>query len=350
MQRYSLEQQADKIEMVLHNYRLPAQVWGGAVLPNSIRYYLRTPVNIRVQKVAALAEEIALALGVPQAAVFREKDRINVEVPRATPGTIRFATILQRLPKRLTPLQGVLGQDSDGLPLLLRLDAPVVTHVLVAGTTGSGKTVLMRQFLLSLAILYRQGQVQLLLIDPKRRGLQPLARLPHLWQPLASTGKDIRRLLTEVLALMEERDRRGISWPKIVVAVDEVAEVAMTAGPPAMAALTRIAQRGREAGMHLVASTQKPTSSLLGPLLKGNFPTRIVGAVANSKDAWTASGVADSGAEKLSGSGQFLAVVRNQITRFQSSWLDGGEIQRVTTWLAEGQSRRTIVERLDQEG
>jgi len=350
MKRYSLEQQADRIEMVLHNYRLPAQVWGGAVLPNSIRYYLRTPINVRVQKVAALAEEIALALGVPQASVFRDKDRINVEVPRTTPGVIHFSAILQQLPRRMTPLQGVLGQDGDGLPLLLRLDAPVVTHVLIAGTTGSGKTMLMRQFLLSLALFYRQGRVQLVLIDPKQRGLRPLAKLPHLWRPLASTGKEIRHLLAEVVALMEKRDRQSDGWPKVVVAVDEVAEVAMTAGPPAMAALTRIAQRGREAGIHLVASTQKPTSSLLGPLLKGNFPTRIVGAVANSKDAWTATGVADSGAEKLGGSGQFLAVVRNQITRFQSGWLSEEEIVQVASWLAIGLSQRAIIDKLKWEG
>ncbi len=331
------EQQADRIETVLQHNHLPARVGGGTVLPTSTRYYLQAPVNVRVQKVAALAEEIALALGVPQTSVFRDKDRINVEVPRLANEMVRFPAIVQRLPRRMTPLQGLLGLDDDGLPLLLRIDAPAVRHVLIAGTTGAGQTMLMRQFLLSLALFYRQGQVQLVLIDPKQRGLQPLARLPHLWQPLASTGKDIRRLLTEVLALMEDRDQRKIRWPRIVIAVSDVVEAARLAGPPAMAALSRITGQGQEVGIHVVANTKEPTSSLLKPLLKENFPARIVGTVTNSRDAQIASGVADSGAEKLGGSGQFIAVVRDKITRFQGTQLDEEDIQRATAALQQSE-------------
>jgi len=256
-------------------------------------------------------------------------------VPRPATGMVCFPEIVSQLPRRLTPLQGLLGEDSEGRPLLLRLDAPAVTHALIAGTTGAGQTMLMRQFLLSLALFYRQGQVQLSLIDPKRRGLQPLANLPHLWRPLASTGTEIRRLLAEVVALTEKRYRQGNRWPKLVVAVNEVVEVARIGGPPAVAALTHLTRRGRETGVHLVASTQKPTSSLLGPLLKGNLPTRIVGLVADSKEAQVASGMADSGAEKLEHAGQFIAVVRNQITRFQSSWLTENTIRQTVSFLAD---------------
>ena len=335
MKRYRLEQQADRIEMVLQSHKLPVQVTGGVILPSSVRFHLQAPMNVRINKISALAEEIALALGAPRAHVFRGKGEINVDVPRTTPTTLHYVDVLRRLPRRLLPLQGVLGQDDEGVPLLLRLDAPVVSHVLVAGTTGSGKTVLLQGFLLSLTLLYQQSRVQLVLVDPKRRGFLPLAESPYLWRPLASSGLEIRQSLEAMVALMERRDRTGARWPKVVVAVDEVAEVAMTAGPPAMAALTRIAQRGREAGIHLVAGTQKPTSSLLGPLLKGNFPARIVGAVANSNDAWVASGISKSGAEKLSGSGQFIAVVRNQISHFQSGLLEAGEIQRAVSLSAQ---------------
>jgi len=260
--------------------------------------------------------------------------------------TVTYMRLMQRLQRRLPPLHGLLGQDRDGLPLLLRLDAPAVNHVLIAGTSGSRKTVLMQQFLLSLALFYRQGQVQLSLIDPKQSGLRSLAGLPHLWQPMASTGKEIRHLLAEVVALMEKRNRQSDRWPKVVVAVNEVAEMARIAGPPAMAALTRIARRGRETGFHLVVSTQQPTSSLLEPLLKGNFPTRIVGTVANSEDALTATGVASSGAEKLGGSGQFLAVVQGKITHFQSAELNEEDIRRAVAALSSGLSGWAVRQQL----
>jgi S-DNA-T family DNA segregation ATPase FtsK/SpoIIIE len=179
----------------------------------------------------------------------------------------------------------------------------------------------MRALLISLALTHRQSQLQVALLDPKSRGFAPLARLPHLVGPIATTPASCAALLNRVVAEMERRDQAGVSTPHIVVAVDELTDLLASAGKPVELALTRLAQRGREAGIHLVAGAQKPASAVLGPLLKANFPARLVGRVASTEDARVATGVSASGAEKLLGHGDFLAVAAGSITRFQAAWL-----------------------------
>ena len=128
-------------------------------------------------------------------------------------------------------------------------------------------------------------------------------------------------LLERLVAEMERRDREGVSSPRIIVAVDELLDVLQTGGKPVEALLTRIAQRGREAGLHLVAGAQKPSSTALGPMLKANFPVRLVGRVGSAEDARVASGVAGTNAEKLLGRGDFVLVAAGQTLRFQAAWL-----------------------------
>jgi S-DNA-T family DNA segregation ATPase FtsK/SpoIIIE len=154
----------------------------------------------------------------------------------------------------------VLGLEQNGTPLLLRLPAPNVAHVLVVGTTGSGKTALARSLLVSLAMYNRQSQVQLVLLDPKGRGFGPLQRLPHTLGSVASTPAEATERLRWLVEEMERRDREGENRPALVVGIDELADLLMTGGAPVEALLTRLSQRGREAGIHLVACTQKPTA------------------------------------------------------------------------------------------
>lgn len=316
--REYLEYQADRIESVLAAHRVPARVAGGAVSPRWLRYEVAAGASARIATVRNLSEEIALALGADQARVTRQGNVLAVEVPRPDPEPVTLRRMLPLL-SSVPPVTAVLGLSELGRPLLIRLPSPDVAHILVAGTTGSGKTELLRTLLLSLALTNRPAQVQFVLIDPKQRGLGPLAQIPHCLFPLMSDPQQAGRVLAQLVTKMERRDRTQVNTPHIVIAVDEVLDLMMTGGSAVMTALTRLAQRGREAGIHLVLGAQKPSSTVFDGQLKANFPVRLVGRVVSADDARIAAGIGGTGAEKLLGRGDFLAVSANSVTRFQAA-------------------------------
>lgn len=335
MRRAILEQQADTIEMVLASQRVPGRVFSMTVAPRVVRFSLATSLGTKVQRISGLAEEIALALGVSSARIVRSDGALQVEVPRAEPGKVELETLLREMPAPPPPCTAVLGVDEAGSPLLLRLPSPDVAHVLIAGTTGSGKTALLRTLLASLAMHNRSSALQIVLIDPKGRGLGMLADLPHRQGPLAREIWDVIDVLHRVVAEMERRDRRKMREPRLIVAIDEVAELAMLAGDRVLNLLTRLTQRGREAGIHVIASTQKPTAAVLGSLAKANFPVRLVGSVGSPEEAKVATGIAGSGAEKLTGHGDFLLVSKGQTIRFQAAWISPEAIAQVVKRLQQ---------------
>ena len=324
-----LEYQADRIEMVLASHKIPIRVCGGTITPHSIRFQLLPPLGIRLSKIASLAEEIALALGAEHCRIQRREGLVEVEIPREDHQTVRLLPLCHRLRGKVPPCTAVLGLDGEGTPLLLRLSSPEVAHVLVAGTTGSGKTALLRGMGASLALFNRPHQLQLALVDPKGRGLGPLASLPHLGWPLAQEGEEVVGLLREVVREMEQRDREGRSEPHLVLIVDEVAELVQRVGEEVVVLLTRLVQRGRQAGVHVMASTQRPTSQLLGGLMKANFPVRLVGRVMSGQDALLAAGVGGTGAEHLQGRGSFVMVAGGRVMRLQAAYISEGELARI---------------------
>lgn len=333
--------QADQIEAVLVRHKVPGRVQGGEVTPRFIRFQIATEVGAKVSKVSGLADEIAMALDKREARIYREGGTIQVEVPRARSEPVRLLPLCSRV-SLVPPVTAILGVEQNGTPLLLRLPAPDVAHVLIAGTTGSGKTALARTLLVSLAMHNRQGQVQLVLIDPKGRGFAALAGLPHTLGEVASTPESAIARLRWLVTEMERRDREGVNRPALVVAVDELADLLQTGGPMMEAVLTRLAQRGREAGIHLVACTQKPTASLIGGAMKANFPVRLVGAVAGRDEARYATGIRDSGAEKLEGNGDFLLVAKGDMVRFQAAWLGATDLQQVGETLRNGRGGKGV--------
>lgn len=341
----TLDMQADCIEAVLAQHRVPGRVEGGVVTPRYVRFQVITDLGTKVNKVAALANEIAMALGQRETRVYRQGSAINVEVPRTSADPVRLLPLCNRL-STIPAATAILGVEENGAPLLLRLPAPDVAHVLIAGTTGSGKTALARTLLTSLAMHNRQGEVQLVLIDPKGRGFGPLAGLPHVLGAIHTTPDAAIQRLRWLVQEMERRDKARISTPVLAVAVDELADLLQVGGSAVEAMLTRLSQRGREAGIHLIACTQKPTAALIGGAMKANFPVRLVGAVASREEARYASGLADSGAEKLEGKGDFLLVTKGEIIRFQAAWIGKEDLSRVTAKLTEGGrvSRRWLEE------
>ncbi len=340
MQR-RLEMEAAQIEAVLHSHKIAGRVWGGVVLPRVVRFQLTTAMGTRVRQVSNLAEEIAMALGVRSARVYRSGGSIHIEVPRERPGNVSLLPLCKRL-ARIPPLTAVLGIDDSGVPLLLKIPSPDVVHVLIAGTSGSGKTALLRSMLLSLALHNPQAHLQIVLLDPKGRGLAPLFRLPHLLMPPAFDVDEAARALGRLVEEMERRDREQRSTPHILVVIDELADLTEVGGNAVAAGLRRLAQRGREAGIHLIAATQKPVASAVGSLAKANFPVRLVGAVTSPEEAKIATGIAGSGAEKLLGRGDFLLVSHGQTWRFQAAYIDTDQAERTVQVLLRHtrQSRR----------
>jgi S-DNA-T family DNA segregation ATPase FtsK/SpoIIIE len=325
--REQLELQANQIELVLASHKIPSRVVGGTVTPLNVRFELAMRMDTRVAQLKGLSEEIALSLHAPSCRVVRDNGALSIEVPRSDPLRVALLDVCRRL--AFAPAcSPVLGLDERGTPLLVNLPSPDVAHVLISGTTGSGKTALARSMALSLALHNAQRQVQLVLIDPKGHGLAPLAALPHLLCPPLTTVAEAVSRLTWLVQEMERRDAQGINLPRLVVFIDELADFLMLGGKEMEYLLTRLSQRGREAGVHLVACTQKPTVAVIGSLTKANFPARIVGSVTSAEEARTAAGISGTGAERLQGRGDFLLVHKGQITRFAAAYVSGEEASR----------------------
>ncbi len=410
--RQVLELQSDRIEMVLASHKAPARVTGGVVTPRAVQYHLAPAMGVKVNKVQALADELALALGVTNVRVSRQGSSVQLEVPRDDARPVKLLPLMAQLatspalaagasvpgrgdgkpssypqdtlkgyergayaasPTPRVPLTGtplplftaVLGMCDDGAPLLVRLASPDVAHVLISGTTGSGKTALCQTIILSLVMTHRRSQLQLVLVDPKRRAFAPFETLPHLLRPVIGDASEAVQALGELVRLMETRGvpitpqgypgdkgalgvaQRGAEvTPRIIVVLDELADLTCGANAGGKALnehLTRLVQRGREAGIHVIACTQKPSSQVLGTLVRANFPARLVGKVVSPEDARVAAGIGGTGAERLSGRGDFLAVAAGQVVRFQAAYVSAAEMEQVVAQMGSAPRRWDVV-------
>ena len=321
-----LDFQANQIEYLLARHRLNARVTGGTVTPRTIRFQLIPDAGARLRRFVDLSEELALTLGASSCRIFRHRDTLQVEVPRLQRATVSLLSLCERF-HEIPPCSTVLGLEHDGRPLLLSLPSPDVSHVLIAGSTGSGKTELARSMIASLIRFNRQAQVQLLLVDPKNRGFAPFRESLHLLEPVITDTGQAVQALHHLVEEMVRRDQQGRSLPRIVLFIDELADLALVAPREMEHLLSRLAQRGRQAGIHLIACTQKPTANVVGTLVKANFPVRLVGAVTSPEDAKVATGLARTGAEKLLGQGDFLAIARGESIRFQAAFISPQEIR-----------------------
>ena len=345
--RKKLEFQADRIEAVLALHKVPARVTGGTVTPRWIRFQVLPAVGAKISKIKNLSEELAAALDAPSCRVSRRGAAVAIEVPRDDPQPVRLLPLFRQLDGNnslsrksakyngsIPPVTAILGLAEDGAPLLIRLPSPDVAHILVAGTTGSGKTVLLQTMILSLAMTNPPSRsIAMVLIDPKGHAFSLFEGLPHLARPVIREVEETTEALQSLVHLMERREN---AIPRVVTVIDELADLLMVGGKPVQEALTRLTQRGREAGIHIIAATQKPTAAVLGPLVKANFPVRLVGRVTSVEDARTATGWSGTGAERLLGRGDFLAVAEGRVMRFQAAYVSPEEIREVVAHLAGG--------------
>jgi S-DNA-T family DNA segregation ATPase FtsK/SpoIIIE len=311
--------------------------------------------RVKVAQIAALADDLALALSARTVRVLAPipgRGLVGIEIPNERPALVRLRDVMESEAYRAlsSPLRLPLGQTVSGEPLVADLTA--MPHLLIAGATGSGKSVALNAILVSLLCTCTPEDLRLILIDPKRVELTPYNGIPHLWTPVVVEIEKVPRVLQEAMREMERRYRQfaavGVRHiadynrrmaergepriPYLVIVVDELADLMITAPEETERRITRLAQMARATGIHLVIATQRPSVDVVTGLIKANFPARIAFAVASSVDSRVILDM--PGAETLLGRGDmlFLPPDQGQPIRAQGCFVSDEEIRRVVTY------------------
>lgn len=295
-----------------------ALAWDG---PQITAYTISLGLGERPESVEQLQGALALAAGATSCRLARDNGRLLLELPK--PEVDRRPLRANRLETLAPPNSTAVavGVATGGTPVWVDLTDDRTAHLVIGGTTGSGKTILAKWMLYRLVRQNAVNQLRLILIDPKRTELNDFRQAPHLLHPIVSKPTEVLRVLQWVIDELERRSDSGKKRPRIVVMVEEIAELQMTARD--LEKFTkRIAQIGRGLGIHLVATTQQPGAKALGDAL-ANFPARILGRVASATLTYGAAGRKQTQADMLLMRGDFLLLTAGDTVRFQAPLPDG---------------------------
>ncbi|MDD4909859.1 MAG: DNA translocase FtsK [Candidatus Omnitrophica bacterium] len=350
--RGDLTSNARILEETLSDFGISVKVTDIERGPVITRYELEPAPGVKVQKITSLGDDIALALkaqSVRIVAPIPGKARVGIEVPNAQSSLVYLQEVLSSKEYLASDskLTLVLGKDIAGKSVIA--DLGEMPHLLIAGTTGSGKTVCVNSLIMSILFKSTPREVKLLMVDPKMVELAPYNGLPHLLCPVVTNAKKASNALNWVVAEMEERYKllaglgvRNIAsynekseslMPYIVVIIDELADLMVVAQEQIEDAITRLAQLSRAVGIHLLLATQRPSVDVITGVIKANFPARISFQVASKVDSRT---VLDAnGADKLLGRGDmlFLSPGESKLIRAQGSLIKDKEIERVVDFI-----------------
>lgn len=367
----SIELSARKLENALQSFRVEANVVGAKVGPAVTMFELEVSQGTRMNKVTQLSQEIAAALRAKSVRIIAPipgRSTVGIEVPNTNRRVVRLAELISQkaYDKGFAALPLFLGMDAEGDAIVA--DMARMPHLLIAGTTGSGKSVCINCILASLLLTRSPHDVQLILVDPKMVELQMFSKVPHLMLPVVTDMKQAANVLLwavekmegryEVLsnagvkniktynALGEEKlkERMGDNWneertprhmPYIMVVIDEMADLMMTSKKEAEMAITRLAQKSRAVGIHVIVATQRPSTDVITGVLKGNLPTRIAFQVASKIDSRVI--LDTSGAEKLLGQGDMLYTPpqSSQVLRAQGALVEDHELQALVDFVCQ---------------
>ena len=331
------------------------------------QYEIELEAGLRLAKITNLADDLAIALRVPSVRIVAPipgKNSVGVEVPNTTRQMVRLREVIEetQAKSRTMKIPIFLGKDVAGNPMVV--DMASMPHLLIAGRTGTGKSVCLNSIIVSMLMTRRPDEVRMLMIDPKMVELTPYKSLPHLMHPVVTDMKKAEAILAWAVDKMEERyamlakvgvrhlsqynalGRETIlermqpesdeeaaaiptTMPYIVMIADEIADMMMTAGKEIEQHIIRLAQKSRAVGIHLILATQKPTVDVITGLIKSNLPARIAFQVASRTDSRVV--LDEMGAERLLGNGDmlFLSPGTSQILRGQGTFLSDDEINRV---------------------
>jgi len=354
-QEPTIEQNAHIIEQTLSSFAIDAKVEESFVGPSVIQYALNIPLGVKVEKISNLSANIALALGVDSKAVriesIPETTYLGIEVPRSKRDMVRFKELMEseemQNTKMILPVP--IGKNIDGGSVVADINR--MPHLLIAGATGSGKSVLTNSFISSLLMKRTPDEVKLILVDPKQVELSDYNGIPHLLTPVITDMDQVVNALKWAVGEMERRytnlakeqvrdiekynTKKGFSaMPYIVIVIDEMADMMMTANRvETEGSIVRLAQKARAVGIHLILATQRPSVNVITGIIKANIPGRVGMSVASSTDSRV---ILDRiGAESLMGRGDLLykAPDKPKSTRLQGSNIEQEEIIRVVEFL-----------------
>ena len=359
---HDAEEISRKLTRALSDFGVEAKVSRAVVGPRVTRYELRLGSGVKVGKVRNLQQDIAYALAATEVRILAPipgKSAVGVEVPNTRPATVTLGDAFQEYPATNDMALPVgLGKDISGRAVFL--DLSEMPHLLVAGTTGSGKSVMLNSLLTSLLLTADPRRVKMVLIDPKRVELAPFGKIPHLITPVVTDVKKAANALSWAVAEMERRyevlERKGVrslevynertenSMPYVVIVIDELADLMMAAAAKVEDAVIRIAQKARAVGIHLVVATQRPSVDVITGMIKANIPSRVAFAVSSQVDSRVILDAA--GAESLLGMGDMLykPVSASRPSRVQGAFISDGEVDEIVAACAGGFEPRFIEE------
>ncbi len=350
-----VEGNARTIEETLRNFSIDVEMEGANIGPRVTQYTLRPPTGVKLTKITALEDNLALdlaATSIRMEAPIPGKKAVGIEVPNVKAATVRLASIFQS--KEWAESKGQLtfaiGKDIVGKPVVA--DLARMPHLLVAGQTGSGKSVMINDILTSLLYRNSPSTLKLILVDPKQVELTPYNDLPHLLTPVINEPEKTISALKWAVAEMERRLRtmagvgkRNVEeynnlpdidkMPFIVVVIDELSDLMMMAARDVEALIVRIAQKARAAGIHLILATQRPSVDVITGLIKANVPGRIAFTTQSQIDSRTI--IDQAGANKLLGRGDMLLLTSDmsEPKRIQAAFVTEEETRKINDFIRE---------------
>jgi S-DNA-T family DNA segregation ATPase FtsK/SpoIIIE len=348
-----VEHNARNIKETLANFNIDVEMEGANVGPRVTQYTLRPPTGVKLTRITALENNLALDLAAQSIRIeapIPGKRAVGIEVPNVKSAMVRISSILQSGEWQgvSSPLGFVIGRDIAGVPIVR--DLATMPHLLVAGQTGSGKSVMINSILTSLLFHNSPSELKLILVDPKQVELTPYNGIPHLLTPVINEPEKCLSALKWAVAEMERRlkamaelGKRNIAeynalkkeagMPYIVIVIDELADLMVLAGRDVETLIVRVAQKARAVGIHLVLATQRPSVNVITGLIKANIPARMAFTTASQIDSRTI--IDQMGAEKLLGQGDMLLLTSEmpKPKRVQAAFISVEETNKITDFI-----------------
>ena len=366
-----VQRKGQVLENTLKDFGVNAKVTQIKIGPAVTQYEIQPAQGVKVSKIVNLHNDIALALAAKDVRIeapIPGRSAVGIEVPNEKISLVSLKEVLDEKFPSNNKLEVGLGRDISGDPITVPLNE--MPRLLVAGSTGSGKSVCINGIITSILLNAKPHEVKLMLIDPKMVELNVYNGIPHLLIPVVTNPHKAAQALEKIVAEMERRydlfqhsstrnikgynelirkqnqelDEKQPELPYIVVIVDELADLMMVAGKEVENAIQRITQMARAAGIHLIVATQRPSVDVITGIIKNNIPSRIAFAVSSQTDSRTIIGT--GGAEKLLGKGDMLYVGNGDSsqTRIQGAFLSDQEVQDVVNYVVEQQQANYVKE------